>query len=149
MHNVDAVNWLFGMPEAVSCAGRNVVPGSGYDAVSTRYCYPDGKVVCAEDDWTINGGFGFETQYRVNFERGSVHFRQGAVKVFPAEGEGFDPDLPKDDGYYREIKFFIECIQGNKHPERCLPESTRGTLQIALAEQRSADSCGDWITLSK
>ena len=36
-------------------APLNVIPGSGYDAVSTNYYYPDGKVINAMDDWTING----------------------------------------------------------------------------------------------
>jgi predicted dehydrogenase len=145
IHDVDMVQWLFGMPTAVSSSGRNVVPGSGYDAVSTRYRFPDGKIVCAEDDWTINGGYGFEMQYRVNFEHGSVHFNHGAVKEYPESGDGFEPELPKDDGYYREIRYFIECAQENKQPSRCMPESTCETIRLAQAEQRSADGNGMWV----
>ena len=59
VHDVDTIQWLFGTPESVQTLARNVIPGSGYDAVSTNYFYPDGKVVNAMDDWTINGDFAF------------------------------------------------------------------------------------------
>jgi predicted dehydrogenase len=149
IHDVDMVQWLFGMPQAVSSSGRKVVPGSGYDAVSTRYRFPDGKIVCAEDDWTINGGYGFEMLYRANFEHGSVHFNHGAVKVYPENGDGFEPELPKDDGYYREIRYFIECARENRQPSRCMPESTLETIRLAQLEQCSADSNGEWVTVNK
>lgn len=142
VHDVDMVNWLFGLPDAVTTNGINVIPGTGYDAVSTRYIYKSGAVVCSEDDWTINGGFRFDMQYRVNFAKGSVHFSHGKVTVYPAESEGFSPELPVDEGYYREIRYFINCIREGNPVETCTPESTRDTISIALAEQESADQGG-------
>lgn len=147
VHDVDMINWLFGPPDAVSTSGMNVVPGSGYDAVSTRYLYSDGKVVSAEDDWTINGGYGFDMTYRVNFKSGSLHFSRGKVMAYPAVGEGFEPELPGDDGYYREICYFIDCIRNDRRIEICSPESTRDTIAIALAEQESADKGGAIVSL--
>jgi outer membrane protein assembly factor BamB len=107
----------------------------------------DGKVVCAEDDWTLNGGYGFDMQFRVNFRNGNVHFGGGKLKVYPADGEGFEPELPRDDGYYREICYFIDCIQHGRRPETCTPESARDTIAIALAEQASADEGGRLVRL--
>lgn len=147
VHDVDMINWLFGAPDAVTANGRNVVPGSGYDAVSTRYRYSDNKIVTAEDDWTINGGYGFDMQYRLNFERGSLHFGQGKVMAYPVDGAGFEPSLPADDGYYREICYFIDCVKNDKPIEVCAPESTRDTITIALAEQESADRGGEFVKL--
>ena len=37
IHDVDTINWLFGKPAKVSTIAKNVVPGSGYDIVSTNY----------------------------------------------------------------------------------------------------------------
>lgn len=148
VHDVDIVNWLFGMPKAVSTNASNVVHGSGYDAVSTRYLYTDGKVVSAEDDWTINGKFGFEMFYRVNFERGSVHFNKGKVIAYPEEGNDFEPELSSDDGYYREIRYFIECLRQGSQPDRCSPASTLDTIAIAEAEQASADRGGAIVPLN-
>jgi predicted dehydrogenase len=149
IHDVDMVHWLFGLPDAVTSSAVNVIPGSGYDAVSTRYLYADGKAVCAEDDWTIGGAFGFNMMYRVNFQRGSLHFSHGKVDDNPADGAGFEPELPKDDGYYREIRYFCECISHGVPVDRCSPESTRDTIMIALAEQESADKGGAIVRLGQ
>lgn len=147
VHDVDMINWLFGLPDALSSSGKNVVDGSGYDAVSTRYLYSDGKVVSAEDDWTINGKYGFDMTYRVNFKNGSLHFSHGKVMDYPADGEGFEPELPGDDGYYREICYFIDCIRNDRPIETCSPESTLATIVMALAEQESADLGGEIVKL--
>lgn len=147
VHDVDIVNWIFGTPDAVTSSGRNVFKGSGYDAVSTRYLYSDGKIVCAEDDWTINGGYGFDMQFRVNFEKGSVHFSRGKLTAYPADGEGFEPKLDGEDGYLREIRYFAECLIHDKPVATCPPESTRDTIAIAEGEQKSADNGGMLIKL--
>jgi predicted dehydrogenase len=147
VHDVDTIHWLFGPPAAVTTNARNVIPGSGYDAVSTRYVYADGKVVCAEDDWTINGGFGFDMTFRVNFKNGSVHLSHGKLTAYPNEGEAIEPELSQDDGYYREICYFIDCLAKGRPIEACAPESTRGTIAIAEAEQASAEKGGALVKL--
>ncbi len=147
VHDVDTINWLFGVPQAVTTSAQVVFEGSGYDAVSTRYLYDDGKIVCAEDDWTIGGAYGFDMAFRVNFKQGSVHFTHGKLTVYPEEGEGFTPELSADDGYYREIRYFIDCVLQDRPIETCAPESTRLTIGIALAEEQSADAGGKLVSL--
>ncbi len=146
VHDVDTINWLFGLPRAVTTSTVRLNPQSGSDAVSTRYLYDD-KVVCAEDDWTIGGAFGFEMRFRVNCQRGSLHFEKGKLTVYPEEGEGFTPELSRDDGYYREVCYFIDCIHNGKQPDRCLPQSTRETIRLVAAERLSAQSGGTIVPL--
>jgi predicted dehydrogenase len=76
IHDVDTINWLFGKPDSVSTIGKIINKENGYDIVSTNYMYEDGKVVNAQDDWTLNGDYGFEMRFRVNFERGNVIFEK-------------------------------------------------------------------------
>lgn len=142
IHDVDTINWLFGKPASVSTMARNVIEGNGYDIVSTNYLYEDGKVINAQDDWTLNGDYGFEMTYRVNFEKGNLVFEKGALKVNPNDGKSFTPDLSKDTGYYRELKYFGEAVLNNKALDRITPESTMETIKIAEAEQSSADDKG-------
>ena len=54
IHDIDAVRWLFGAPEAVSVCARTVFPKSANDIVSAAYHYGD-KVVTALDDITYKG----------------------------------------------------------------------------------------------
>lgn len=147
IHDTDIIHWLFGKPEQVSTLARNVIPGSGYDTVSTNYVYPDGKVVNAQADWTLEGDFGFAMTYRVNFEGGNLLFENGQVKVNPNNEPGFIADLSPDMGYYRQIKYFLESVNAGTPVSICTPESAVGTLEIIEAELRSADECGALIRL--
>ncbi|CAM4208335.1 Gfo/Idh/MocA family oxidoreductase [Paenibacillus alkaliterrae] len=142
VHDTDIVNWLFGKPEQVSTNARNVIPGSGYDIVSTNYIYPDGKVLNAQADWTLQGDFGFAMTYRVNFEGGNLVFENNQVKANPNDGPGFIAELSEDMGYYREIKYFIESVSKGEPVSICTPESAVESLEIVEAEIRSADKRG-------
>lgn len=148
IHDVDMINWLFGTPEYVSTSAVNTIPGSGYDAVSTNYYYADGKVINAQDDWTINGdGFGFEMIFRVNFEKGAAVLTRDGFKLMPVDGKAYTPDMPEDDGYYREMCYFLDCLKNGKKPETCLPTSTMETIRIAWAEVESAEKGGERVKL--
>ncbi|HOJ10099.1 MAG TPA: Gfo/Idh/MocA family oxidoreductase [Clostridiales bacterium] len=142
IHDVDTINWLFGKPEKVSTLGKNIVPGSGYDIVSTNYFYADGKVVNAQDDWTLNGDYGFEMLYRVNFEKGNLVFKDGKLTVNPNDGKSFVPEHPAEMGYYREIVYFIDAVLNDKPTDKAPTESTMETIRIAEAEVASADNNG-------
>lgn len=141
IHDVDTINWLFGTPKAVSTSAVNVIPGSGYDSVSTNYLYEDGKVVNAQDDWTLEGGYGFQMIFRVNFEKGGIVQEKGKpLTIFPHEGEVITPKLAPDNGYYYEMKYFFDCVMNDKPIEHATPESTMETIRIACAEIESADT---------
>jgi len=149
IHDVDMINWLFGVPQSVSTLARNVIPGSGYDIVSTNYIYEDGLVINAQDDWTLEGDYGFEMLFRVNFEKGNLIFEKGVLKINPNDGKGFIPELPKEDGYYREIKYFVNAIINDTPIITAAPESTMNTIKIAEAEKRSADHHGEITPVEK
>ncbi len=144
IHDVDTISWLFGTPEKVSTLGKIVVEESGYDALSTNYFYKDGKVVNAQDDWTLNGGYGFKMTYRVNFEKGNLIFEGGKVTVHENEGEKFVVDLEKEDGYYKEIKYFANSVMNDTAIEVATPESSMQSVVIVQAEMASADEKGNF-----
>ncbi|WP_256759256.1 Gfo/Idh/MocA family protein [Cohnella sp. WQ 127256] len=149
VHDTDAIHWLFGKPEAVSCNGRNMIPGSGYDIASTSYRYEDGKIVNAHVDWTLQGDFGFEMGFKVNFERGNVQFTGDSVKVNPNEGAGFNPELSADMGYYFQLKYFVETLLEEKPFLTATPRSTMGSIDIIEAELASADNGGAWVNVKQ
>ena len=144
IHDVDTINWLFGAPESVSTSGKVINEGNGYDIVSSNYHYPDGKVINAEDDWTINNDdFGFEMRFRVNFEKGTIILENGKLVDYPHGEKSFEPDISKENGYYLEIKHFAESILNNTRADVRVPsESAKQTIMIAEKEQESADQNG-------
>lgn len=143
IHDTDMIHWLFGKPKKVSTLGRNVIPGSSYDTVSTNYIYEDGKVLNAQADWTLQGDHGFAMTYRVNFEGGNIVFENDIVRVNPNDAPGFIAELSPDMGYYRQIKYFIQSVVEGRPVSVCLPESAVGSLEIIEAEIRSADRHGE------
>ena len=147
IHDVDEINWLFGMPLSVSTFGKKVIKGSGFDIVSTNYIYDDRKIVTAQDDWTLNGDFGFEASYRVAFEKANIVFERGALKVNPHNEKGFTPNIEKESAYYKEMKFFYESIINNTSNEIAPPQSAMETIKIAEAEIKSANEGGKLISV--
>lgn len=145
IHDVDTINWFFGKPETVSTSGLVINEGNGYDIVSSKYFYEDGKVVSAEDDWTINSDdFGFEMRFRVNFERGTIILENGKLVDYPHGEKSFEPDISKENGYYLEIKHFAESIlNGTPVAERVPLACTKQTITIAEHEEKSADKKGE------
>lgn len=148
VHDTDLINWLFGKPCSVSCVAVNVVEGSGYDIASTHYAYEDGIILNAQVDWTLQGDFGFEMSYRVNFEQGNLVFQGGELKVNPNGGSGFTPQLSKDLGYYYELKYFIESLIQGTSISIADPESTMTSIKIMEAEALSADQQGAWVEIA-
>ena len=66
------------------------------------------------------------------------------MKVNPNDSQGFVPELPKEMGYYREIRYFADAIRNDTPIVTAPPESTTDTIRIAEAEVRSADRSGAW-----
>lgn len=145
VHDTDMVHWLFGKPAEVSSLGKVVIPGSGYDIVSTNYRFEDGKVITSQADWTMQGDFGFEMGYRVNFEKGNIIFNGAEVKVNPSDDEGYIAELPDEQGYYYQLKYFVEAILNQTGVTTAAPHSTKGSIAIIEAEIESADQQGAWV----
>lgn len=141
VHDVDTVAYLFGMPKQVTTLGRTVYPGSGYDSVSTQYIYDDGKVVNAQDDWTLNGT-GFAMEFRVGFEKGCAVMANGKFNVYDENQKDITPEFNTESAYVTEMKYFADCIlKGTKNTINP-PEASRDTIRIVAAETKSADNRG-------
>ena len=64
------------------------------------------------------------------------------------EGEAFEADnCGGDDGYYREIKYFINAVVNDTAIETADVESTYRTICLATAERDSARNNGEWTTV--
>ncbi|OXM16582.1 Gfo/Idh/MocA family protein [Paenibacillus herberti] len=147
VHDTDVVNWLFGKPEAVSTNAVNVIPGSGYDIVSTNYRYSQDAVIHTQVDWTLNGDFGFEMGFRVTFQNGNLQFVNNQLRVNPNDAPGYVAELSDNQGYYYEIKYFVESLLNGTPIEEADGQSTKDTIAIVRAEIASADQRGEWVTV--
>ena len=50
-----------------------------------------------------------------------------------------DGNISEIRGYYNEAKYWIECLQNNRYPERVTPEDAKESLEIVLQEIKSGE----------
>jgi predicted dehydrogenase len=139
IHDTDMVNFLFGMPRAVTSAAAFGKAGE-MQYISTLYDV-GGAAVTAEGSWVMTRTMGFEASFIVTFEKAVVILdakREKPLCVYPAKGEAFEPTLPAGEGYEYEIKWFLDVLNGKKVPAVITPEQSRDSVRIVDAEKLSA-----------
>ncbi len=147
IHDVDMVNYLYGIPKAVSTVGKICIPGSGYDTCSTNYIFEDNLCVHSENLW-VNYQGGFRDGFRADFENGTVVCDANGFKVYNKNYELIEePKVSPDAGHYLEIKYFVDTIVNGTENTVNPPESSMDTIRIALAEMQSADLGGQIVEI--
>ncbi len=147
IHDVDMVNYLYGVPKAVSTVGKIVIPGSGYDTCATNYIYDEKYCVHTENLWVNHQG-GFRHGFRADFEDGTVIFDDAGLKAFDKFNNPIElAPVAQLGGHYPEIKYFANIIENGGINTINPPESSMDTIRIALAEMKSADLGGAIVEL--
>ncbi len=139
IHDTDYVQYLLGMPQAV-CSHGATGPQGQLIHIVTQYIYGDDQVVTAEGGWGMTPGFGFEMSFNLVLEKATIVYdltREPALRVCPAQGEVFTPDVVPDDGYIRQIDHFARSIQGEAVPPVITLEQSRDSVKIVEAERES------------
>lgn len=142
IHDTDFVQYLFGMPKAVCSHGAKGSQGQLVHIV-TQYVYGEDQVVTAEGGWGMMPGFGFEMSFNLVMEKATIVYdltRDPALRVCPAEGEVFTPEVPEGDGYVRQIEHFAKSVQGQAVPEVITLAQSRDSVKIVAAERLSVDT---------
>jgi len=145
VHDVDIIQHIFGKPKAVSTIAQKLIESSSYDTVSTNYFY-DGMVINSQNDWTI-AGTPFMHSFRVNFTGGTIIMDETGFKVAKTGEEFRTPEFCTENGYYKEIVYFADCIMNNKENTINAPESSMETIKLVHKELESADNGGKIVEL--
>ena len=136
LHDTDYVNYLFGLPQAVRTYGV-VRDTGGIDDLMTAYQFKNGPVVNSEASWCRGTWFSAMTAVFRHATVEAAGFNK--LKIYPTGKEVEELDFAKKNNpYFNEIEYFVHCIQTGREPEQCLPQSTRNSIRIAAAEERSA-----------
>jgi len=149
IHDTDYVQYLFGMPKAVSSFGAKG-PGGGLLHIVTQYIYDDNIVVTAEGGWGMMPTFGFEMSFNIVMEKATLVYdltRDPAFRLCPAEGEAFTPKVAEGDGWFLQIAHFAKAAKGKKVKEITTLEESKNSVKIVEAEKKSA-SKGKKVSIS-
>ena len=136
VHDVDFIAYLFGRPNAVCSIATNYK--TKHDSITTLYYY-DNVAITSTGSFGESSSYPFSTPFRARFEKASVKFSKGKLTVYPQDGEPFEPETAKADGYVEEVVDFIDCIENDRESKINPPEASLQSIEIALAEKKSAD----------
>ena len=139
IHDTDFVQYLFGIPRAVSSFGAKG-PGGKLLHIVTQYLYEGDKVVTAEGSWAMMPSFSFEMSFNIAMEKATIVYdltRQPAFKVCPANGRFFTPRTEKGDGWSLEIAHFAKAISGQKVKPVTTLDQSLNSVKIVEAEKES------------
>lgn len=127
VHDVDFVRYILGEPDTVKAHAYR--DGDGViQQIHALLGY--GKDVCisVEAGWNYPADFPFTADFRVMFEKATVVMSGGAITVYPVEGGSEQAEIKAEfegtndiggnlsslGGYYNELKYFVEWLQGTK-----------------------------------
>ncbi len=136
VHDVDFINYAFGMPKSVTSMATNYK--TGHDSIVTMYGYDD-MVVTSTGDWGCPAEYGFSTGFFVKMEKATIEIKNGKFMLFVEEGETQEIELPKESSYLKEVADFVSCIKNDTVSKINPPESSMNAIKIALAEKESSD----------
>ncbi len=125
MHDVDFVRYLLGNPDRIQSSAYRDKHGL-IQQIMVLYTYGDDVSVCIEAGWDYPSAFPFDAGFRLKLEHAAVILKDNILTVFPNDGEPFHPvldafngenlgvqgNISDVNGYYHEIKYFVEGLQG-------------------------------------
>ncbi len=134
LHDTDFINYMIGVPDAVQTSGITRVSG-GVDDLLTTYYFENGPLVSSESSWC-------RSQWKCTtvavFEKATMEIAAPKVIVHTDDGKHREIDCTGTNGYFNEIAYFCECILKKRRPVTASIESTRDSIRIVLAEEKSA-----------
>jgi predicted dehydrogenase len=160
IHDYDALNWVFGPPQAVTARGeRNDISG-GFDQVQVLIDYADGKSALVDGGMMMPESYPFSSRLEVLCENGAMEyaFRAGGRSVemgggvneltlYPNEGEPLRLAPTQTDPYAAECAYFLDCIRQGTGADRATPADALQALAVSLAARESLERGGDRIEI--
>ena len=141
IHDVDMILYLFGAPRAVQSHGIVEKDGS-ISQIATFYEYPD-VVVQAVGGWICSRSFGFTMRALLILERATIELdftKSPALTVCPDNEARHAPDLPEGDGYFHELRDFVDGVAKGRLSGIVTGESAAQAVRLCLREIESARS---------
>jgi len=139
IHDADFVQYLFGLPEAVTSAGV-IRRGGVVEHIDTHYHFKGKHQVSASGGWLSQKGCPFEHGYDVFFEDGTLKFNSSWGQppvLLTKEGKSRRPKPPGKDGFVGELQEAVDAVKAGKDSKVLSGQSARDSLLMCLREIES------------
>jgi len=151
IHDVDFVHWVLGHPALVRSTGIRSATGS-WDHVWTTLEY-GGPVASIEASYLLPASWPFSTGIRLQGRKGCIEYTfdvRGNVSereaghhhfvFYGSEGAPTALEVPPQDAFVNEQKYFLDCVRSHQKPALCPPEESLELMRVMDASRRSAES---------
>jgi len=131
VHDVDFVQYLFGMPEAVFATGVTTERGD-VTYLASQFVFGGGPTVSAHCGAIAAESIPFEHGYDAYFERANISFSSaaGGLRLYTKEGRIDDPPIDRTDGFVRELQYVVDALEGRTSGEILSGRSARNSLRL-------------------
>lgn len=150
IHDVDFAIHLFGVPEMISATGHEDLP-AGIDTIHATLYYPENLTVVVTGGWHHKKAYPFSMEYTVVADGATFEFsslRDGGVTVYTADGEAQPLQLPSEDAFTAELRYFLECCTTGRAPTRCPPEESAASVKLTRLIAHARSQNGERIRCS-
>ena len=139
IHDVDFVQYLFGLPQAVTSAGV-IRKGGVVEHIDTHYHFKTRQQITASGGWLSQPGCPFEHGYDVFFEDATLKFNSSWGEppvLLTKDGKSRRPRLSGKDGFVGELQEAVNAVKAGKDSKVLSGQSARDSLRICLREIES------------
>lgn len=154
VHDVDFLRYMLGEPDDFQVKATCFESGM-VNHIITEYEFGD-VFATAEGIWDESGAVPFHAAFRAHFQDATIEFNGASdptLKVYKKDGTIEVPELkPEYEGessvaginisnlgpYYTEIKYFQECVRGNKPVEIAPLSEGVKSVELAIKEWNAA-----------
>lgn len=147
IHDLDFLRWTLGKVKRVFC--RNSSWDDGQHAHITLR-FESGAVGYVEASWALPEGEGLSTELEISGDEGLIEYESNELSSVEFRTES-TPSVPtagiEEDGYYRELQSFVDCVQSGNEPPVGIEEGIEA-VRISIAAIESAER-GEPVSLSE
>ncbi len=139
IHDTDFVQYVFGLPEAVTSSGV-IRKGGVVEHIDTHYHFRGRQQVSASGGWLSQKGCPFEHGYDVFFEDAALKFNSSSGQppvLLTKDGKSRQPKLPGKDGFVGELQEAVHAVKAGKDSKVLSGQSARDSLRMCLREIES------------
>lgn len=142
IHDVDFIQYVFGMPAAVTSSGY--VRRGMVEHIDTHYEYSGRSMaISAQGGWLSQQGCPFEHGYDVYFEKATLKYNSSCGQppvLLTEDGKSRKPRLKTQDGFVGEIQEAVDAVRHGRESKVLSGKSARHSLALCLKEVQSVHS---------
>lgn len=135
-HDIDIVNWLFGVPQKLTSVAGHAM--AEYESVYSICTYP-GLSVLINCDWGLHSTFKFRYGYEITFEKAHIECLNGKITVHTDE-KAEEITFEKQNRHKMEAEEFLNAIMDDSYFKTIDTESVFDSMKLLFDIKESAQN---------